>query len=140
MFKCDLCPYETHRRDYSVKHRNKYHKTHKAPRKEFKCDICPYVTDRMNSLIRHKKVHNKIFTCDKCPYTAEECAIFITHKKTPHRSARRKVHKDRSVVEEGNKFKCSLCPYETSTTRSGPKIPAADQLEGGGFFGRLNVT
>jgi len=97
-FKCDICYYETNRKDNYERHLkcnyhyNKFNNTQKI-KKNFKCDICDYKTDRNVNYKRHldsdshkfksgqieKKKDKEIFKCNNCHYESFKKFNFDRH-------------------------------------------------------------
>ncbi|XP_066144851.1 zinc finger protein 761-like isoform X2 [Euwallacea fornicatus] len=119
-FKCEQCPYETHRIEYLKKHKNVHSDV------QYKCGYCNFSTKFKTNLpkhmIRHKPaIEWKMFKCDECEFETKEKSGIKRHKLT-HRT-----------LEEVEHFSCTLCSFITkhqiSFTNHMLKIHHRDKTE-----------
>ena len=122
---CDLCQYETPKKQFLQKHVASIHKEKPKKVKETKTLPCPHCKKMFTpkNLNRHVKIHSalKNIACNLCGKWFADCEKLKAHMKTVHLEKKITTEEGHSAVFETDvpkpkeqQYVCDICSYSTT--------------------------
>ena len=127
LVQCEKCPYVCPRLQAMRSHE----KLHGANKKHV-CSHCDWSTDRQNLLVQHERIHassepvekpTTVFQCHSCEFTTTSIYVLSSHQSDHAADGLNNNVEGSDKVDDTKsspsgkreRFKCSVCPYHTST-------------------------